>query len=354
MQKWIATTGAQWQAVFKRDVTDVHETELNKLKLQYLTSLETAIAKASAAGDLDGALALRNEQKRFAETNVFPEQDDAADASVKQLRAAIRAQLAPLEKDSAARAKALHAKYDPVLAQAQAQLTQRGRLDDALLVKAKRGEVASAWLAGIPAPIPQDVKPAPATGPARANNGDRVTVNLLPLIDPAKDTIAGQWTLDKGALVSSGKGEERIEIPYEPPNEYDFKVSYTKTGTNCVIQILSHEGAPFIWVMSTSGKFTFHYLKGAGLGANKTTVHQAGLKNGHKYTSIVRVRNKSVEAILDGKTISKWETDYSDATPAQFWALRNRRLLGIGTGDTKTVFHSIEVIEIGPKGKPTR
>ena len=147
MQKWIASTDAQWQTAFKRDVTDVHEAELNKLKLQYLTSLEDAIKKASGASDLDGAVALRNEQKRFGDTNVFPKQDEAADvASVKQLRAAIRIQLARLEKDNAIRAKAVHTKYDQVLAQAQAQLTQRQRLDDALLIKAKRDEVASAWI----------------------------------------------------------------------------------------------------------------------------------------------------------------------------------------------------------------
>ena len=133
--------------MFKRDVSDVHDTELNKLKLQYLTSLESAIAKASAASDLKGALALRNEQKRFGDTNVFPEQDEAADAaSVKQLRAAIRVQFARLEKENAARAKALHAKYDQVLAQAQAQLTQRQRLDDAVLVQTKREEVAATWI----------------------------------------------------------------------------------------------------------------------------------------------------------------------------------------------------------------
>jgi hypothetical protein len=147
MQKWIATTDAQWQAMFKRDVTDVHEAELNRLKLQYLTSLEDAIKKASSAGDLDGAVALRNEQKRFGDTNVFPEQDDAADSvSVKQLRAAIRIQLAKLEKDNATRIKALLGKYDQVLAQAQTQLTQHQRLDDALLIKAKRAEVATVWL----------------------------------------------------------------------------------------------------------------------------------------------------------------------------------------------------------------
>jgi len=45
-----------------------------------------------------------------------------------------------LEKERSARAKALHAKYDQFLAQAQSQLTQHQRLDDALLVKARREE----------------------------------------------------------------------------------------------------------------------------------------------------------------------------------------------------------------------
>ncbi len=177
MQKWIATTDEQWQASFKRGVTDVHEAELNKVKLQYLTMLEDGIKKASGASDLDGALALRNEQKRFGDasllpgSNPFPAQDDAADAAaVKQIRAAIRTQLAKLEKDSAARAKALHAKYDQVLAQAQSQLTQRQRLDDALLVKNKRDEVAAAWITPPIAVAAEKAmqptsKPAPSTPP---------------------------------------------------------------------------------------------------------------------------------------------------------------------------------------------
>ncbi|MEO6742032.1 MAG: SUMF1/EgtB/PvdO family nonheme iron enzyme [Chthoniobacteraceae bacterium] len=201
MQKWIATTDAQWQAAFKRDITDVHEAELGKLKLQYLTSLETGIARASAASDLKGALGLRAEQKRFGDTQVFPDKDEDGDsASLKAIRAAVRVQLAKLEKDCAARAKALHAKYDPVLAQAQAQLTQRQRLDDALLVQNKRDEVAAAWLAGTPVPAPAMAvpvppqpapaeaaavppKPAPVTslGPARITDAtkDRPFVNTL-------------------------------------------------------------------------------------------------------------------------------------------------------------------------------
>ena len=147
MQKWIATTDTQWQAVFNREVTDVHAAELKDLALKYAAALDGGIAKASTAGDLNDALVLRDEKKRFADTNVFPEKDDDADAaSLKVIRAAIRVQLAKLETANAARAKAVHAKYDAVLAQAQTQLTQRQRLDDGLLVQAKRDEVAAAWI----------------------------------------------------------------------------------------------------------------------------------------------------------------------------------------------------------------
>ncbi|MEO6788832.1 MAG: carbohydrate binding domain-containing protein [Chthoniobacteraceae bacterium] len=182
MQKWIAATDAQWQAAFKRDVTDVHEAELNKVKLQFLNLLETGIAKASAAGDLNGALALRNEQKRFGDTQVFPEKDEDSDAaSVKAIRAAIRAQLAKLEKDTAARAKALHATYDQLLERAQTQLTQHQRLDDALLVKTKRDEVKAAWLAALPAVAeqPKAQPPMAPPKPAVASSPESARGNLF-------------------------------------------------------------------------------------------------------------------------------------------------------------------------------
>ena len=228
MQKWIATTDAQWQAAFNRDVTDVHAAELKKFVQQYGNSLEAAITKASGAGDLDGAVALRNEQKRFADSNVFPEQDLAAEAaSVKQLRAGIRTQLAKLEKDSATRAKALHAKYDQVLAKGQTQLTKQGRLDDALLVKKKRDEVAAAWLPGTPATavpsVAEDPKPQPPVpGPAAAApEPDIAGRNLFknPYFEKGTngwELVAfgkkGTMTVDKKEL-HNGKPSLRIDNP---------------------------------------------------------------------------------------------------------------------------------------------
>ena len=190
MQKWLADLDATWQAVFKRDVNDPFTAENDKLRGQYLAAIEAGVSKASGAGDLNAAIAWRTEQKRFAEANAIPAQDDAADLPpVKQLRAAWRSQLVRMEKDRAARAKALQAKYDQALAQAQTQLTKANRLDDALLVKSKRDEVAAAWLAGIaaaPPPVATGVQKPPAkiasnppAGKAAAKMDDRAMVKKL-------------------------------------------------------------------------------------------------------------------------------------------------------------------------------
>jgi hypothetical protein len=235
MQKWIEATDTQWQAAFKRDVTDVREAEVRKLMLQYLNMLEDAIGKASKAGDLKGALALRDEQKRFGDTQLLPEKDDAADtaAAVKEIRTAIRAHLAKLETDTAVRAKALHAKYDQMLAQAQTQLTQRQRLDDALLVQKKRDEVAGAWLAGTPAtPAPAVVeqpKPkTPAVAVSTATPAPKATAGNLVVNGTFEKGMEG-WTLhshhNSGTMAfdeterHNGKPSLRVNNPTTPEGD---------------------------------------------------------------------------------------------------------------------------------------
>jgi hypothetical protein len=229
MQKWIDATDAQWQGAFQRDVTDVHEAEAKKLMLQYLNLLEEAIVKVSKAGDLDGAVALRAEQKRFGDTQLFSEQDEPGDpAAVKQARAAIRGLLAQLEKGRATRAKALHAKYDQVLAQAQAQLTQRQRLDDALLVKAKRDEVAAAWITptsaatGLASVVQAGKPPAPnnplsVTKPKVPFGTKPVTEFVIEALVDGNTTLhvtpnSMYWEVDKAAKV--GKWHNAKEATY--------------------------------------------------------------------------------------------------------------------------------------------
>jgi hypothetical protein len=90
-----------------------------------------------------------------------------------------------VEQNSAARAKALHGKYDQFLALSQAQLTRAQRLDDALLVQSKRDEVAAAWSTPSVArsletalPVPAaPVKPQPTTPVVKVPFGTKPSPN---------------------------------------------------------------------------------------------------------------------------------------------------------------------------------
>ena len=189
---------------------------------------------------------------------------------------------------------------------------------------------------------------------AKASGASRV-IDLLKLIDPATDTVQGKFAIEKGELVNLGSGQQRIEIPYHPPEEYDFRVEFTREkGNDCVIQILSKDKAPFIWVMQ--GDYTFHYLKDGSLYKNETTVAGVkGIQTGTRYTSIVQVRKGGVKTLLDGKVIADWKTDYTNINPdVPFWALRDKSILGLGIGGAGTVFHRAELYEITGSGSKSR
>ena len=156
---------------------------------------------------------------------MFPEQDDAADvAAVKLVRAAIRIQLARIEKDNVTRTKAMHAKYDQVLASAQTQLTQLKRLDDAVLVKNKREEVAAAW------------NTPPATTSTKANYIPKDLVGtwrIRSLQTPWNEALAfhedgtfgtpesrssGKWKVvgSKVHIIFNGGGIKKFVLPMDP------------------------------------------------------------------------------------------------------------------------------------------
>ncbi len=190
---------------------------------------------------------------------------------------------------------------------------------------------------------------------ANAQLTDPVTgfINLIPSLKPDTDTVAGKWVVENGALVSSGKGEERIQIPYRPPAEYDFKITFTKvSGENCILQLLAEDTTPFIWCIGINGHHTFRYLKGTGIGSNKTSVQGELIRSKDRHTSLVRVRKNGAEALLDGKVVSKWSTDYSDVDGnAPWWLLKDHSLLGVAAADAHTIFHTIEVKEVSGPGK---
>jgi hypothetical protein len=184
-------------------------------------------------------------------------------------------------------------------------------------------------------------------------------VNLLKLIDPAKDGVEGTWKLDNGKLVNGPGKFVRLEIPYQPPAEYDFRVVFSRVdGANNVSQILSRQNKGFLWIMELGqsrcalGNCRGLWITEAG-NPSITKVSETQNDNG-PHTSLLEVRKDRVRCFFNGKMILEYKTDYADLSMNAGWKLRSEQLLGLGCWESPTEFHRIDVIEVSGKGKRIR
>jgi hypothetical protein len=87
--------------------------------------------------------------------------------------------------------------------------------------------------------VSEDAAPRPSTG--RAERAERLSrlqpsfkqgpVDLLTLIDPAKDAVSGVWLREGGALTCRRSKEYlRLQIPCVPPPEYDLEILVERRG----------------------------------------------------------------------------------------------------------------------------
>jgi hypothetical protein len=180
-------------------------------------------------------------------------------------------------------------------------------------------------------------------------------VDLLPMIDPQRDTARGTWTMKDGVLISDGTATMRI--PYEPPEEYDFRIEFTRlTGRDAVGQSLSTPSSTFTWLMASHGNRVCGFERINGQRANEVgnpthLIVDKVLENGRRYTSIVRVRKDGVVAEVEGRVLATYKGDFFEMTEGALGV--GKGALGFGAWDSKTAFHVVQVTEITGEGKPS-
>ncbi|MDB5290895.1 MAG: DJ/PfpI family protein, partial [Phycisphaerales bacterium] len=181
------------------------------------------------------------------------------------------------------------------------------------------------------------------------------TVDLLKLIDPARDTVKGTWKMAGSALSGAsdaGNPVASLRIRYQPPEEYDLKVEFTRVkGNECVAQILSHGGHSFLaveggWANTVCG---IDIIDGKRADSNPSTQKfPQVLKTGARSVVIVEVRSRSVTVKLNGSVVTRYPTNYANlGLYKAFWDIGDSQL-GLGAFDGETVFHSVQLIDAGP------
>lgn len=188
---------------------------------------------------------------------------------------------------------------------------------------------------------------------AEAKPGKRV--NLLTLIDPTKDAVEGKWSFTGTTLVGEKSDKrDRIEIPYQPPEEYDFKVVFMMLdNAGMAGQVIQKSDRQFFWFMGgeCSG---LEQVDGKPYHDNSTTFKGELVKPGQWHECAVQVRNDGITVVLDKKPVMKFKTSYQNLSSYAGWKLRDMSVLGLANHSTKIAFSSIELIEISGSGKKSR
>lgn len=202
------------------------------------------------------------------------------------------------------------------------------------------------------------VIPAAAVeAPSQVAEATPRVVNLLKLIDPRKDTFTGNWRVQNGGagplLSSDGTQHARLNIPYAPPEEYDFRVDFVRQGgDNCMAQMFTHRNPCALILYGWKGKFSgFQLVKDHFADKNETGVRDLPTANGQHHSSIVRVRKQYIEAWLDGSLIIHYDTDGRDLG-SKDWAIDTP--LGVGSQTSPTLFQVVELTEVTGRGHPLR
>jgi serine/threonine protein kinase len=181
-------------------------------------------------------------------------------------------------------------------------------------------------------------------------------VDLMPFIDPKQKSTRGFWMRHGSTLTSGVNQMSVIQINYEPPQEYNLHLVFTRNEGREITQILPLANRNFCFSIgdwtNASCSFPLHDDKLEGSDRAMTARSPNILVDGQKYSVVIYVRKGMVAASIDGKLVIEYPTDYSNLEAPGIWRAPDGKM-GLGTDFCETTFHTIEIAEITGQGKPS-
>jgi serine/threonine protein kinase len=197
---------------------------------------------------------------------------------------------------------------------------------------------------------------APAAVPrsgASSQDAWKNAINLLALVDAGRDAVAGSWRRQGTSIVSDSTSRAHLEIPYQPPEEYDLRMVFCRReGEEEVTALLCQRGRPFAVSLGRGATLSVLPPPGGPGGQGGAALQGAvTLVNDRSYLLQVQVRRESVLAMIDGVPVAQWKADLGPLALGPGWKLRNGTLLGIGSHRSPTVFTSAELLQVSGHGR---
>jgi internalin A len=200
-----------YEAAYHKEVTSVHTAALKDLDAKYSAALDRALAAATQSGQLDTALALRDEKKRLTDAAQLPADDFAAPETLKTLRLTYRSALASLEARRDQTAAPVKAKYDDALASLQNELTKSADLDGALTIRRLREDLKNEKAPSLPSETEDIVHERRKSGDA-SDKAPEAKVKPQKY-DPAAAEALVEWVFaEEGDVFVQPKGSSSSQL----------------------------------------------------------------------------------------------------------------------------------------------
>ena len=185
-------------------------------------------------------------------------------------------------------------------------------------------------------------------------------IDLLALVDVAKDRVSGDWIAADGKLESPKAYGTRIELPYEPPEEYELLViAEPLDEPNGLILGLRSGGHRFQVLVNHAQKdagpvSAIEDIDGKNVGANATTVRRPVLTQNRLSQIICTVKKDSVTVMCDGQLLIDWRGDAKRLSLSDYWKTPHDNALFLGAYDCRYRLHRVTLTPLSGEGKRLR
>lgn len=185
-------------------------------------------------------------------------------------------------------------------------------------------------------------------------------IDLLSLVDVAKDHVAGQWTRTEAKLESPKAFGARVELPYQPPEEYELVVVAEPLDEPNGLILGQRSGEQRFQVLVNFAKpdaaplSAIENIDGKNVGANASTVQRSILAKDRLSQIVCTVKKGSVVVTCDGHVLLDWRGEPKQLSLSDYWKTPHDNVLFLGAYDCRYRFHRVTLTPISGAGNSLR
>lgn len=186
----------------------------------------------------------------------------------------------------------------------------------------------------------------------------REPVDLLKIVAPLRHTVHGRWAVYQRSIVSATKDVCAVQLPYEPPEEYDLEIEAERLkGTDALIVVLPiGRNQPSVVLDGGAGTVGgIERVDGNNYQRNETTYRTRVFPDAGAATVLCKVRTNGIVVTVDGKKeLIRWSGNPDRLAFSPGWELPNKRAVGIASFRTSYRVTKVSLTPVTGEGKRLR